>query len=165
MDSTQWRIVAMTREYAEQIAQWRYDGIYHFYDHAAEDVAEFMDGSHHACVDPCGVLIGYYCFGGDARIPTVERCVYEGAYLDVGLGLRPDLCGRGLGYAFMQRGLRHAVNALDAAEFRLSVAAFNVRAIKLYERIGFRSVREATNLCYQNTFMIMIRDSAIPIPE
>ena len=155
MDCAQWRVVEMTPAYAEQISRWQYEGIYAFYDHCPEDMDEFMDGTHHACVVPDGALIGYYCFGGDARIPTVEQDPYAGEYLDVGLGLRPDLCGKKLGEPFVRVGLRFAEMAFDPPAFRLTVAAFNQRAIRLYERIGFRPVCEVTNLRHKNRFHIM----------
>jgi ribosomal-protein-alanine N-acetyltransferase len=57
---------------------------------------------------------------------------------EVGLGLRPDLTGRGLGGAFLDAGLRFAAENLGARGFALAVAAFNQRAIAVYERAGFR---------------------------
>jgi [ribosomal protein S18]-alanine N-acetyltransferase len=64
-----------------------------------------------------------------------------GGVAEIGLGLRPDLTGRGLGRAFVEAGARYAVSVLGATELALGVAAFNRRAITVYERAGFRAVR------------------------
>ena len=50
----------------------------------------------------------------------------------------PTSTGRGLGLDFFRAGPRVRARALPAALVRLYVAAFNERAIKVYERAGFR---------------------------
>lgn len=55
---------------------------------------------------------------------------------------------QGLGLAFLQAGLRHAERAYHPTCINLAVAAFNRRAIRLYEKAGFRTVgrrQQATN--------------------
>jgi ribosomal-protein-alanine N-acetyltransferase len=56
----------------------------------------------------------------------------------IGLGLRPDCTGKGLGQAFVEAGLEYAKQKFDPATFRLSVATFNRRAIRVYEKVGFK---------------------------
>ena len=101
-------IAVMTEEHARLISCWKYDGIYSFYDHNEEDIISFMDGTHYACTNADGELIGYFCFGKDAQIPTVEENGYDDVFLDVGLGLRPDLCGKNFGHTFLNKGLDYA---------------------------------------------------------
>ena len=148
-------IIPMTDELARIISIWKYDGIYSFYDHSAENHNSFMDGTHFACIGESGNLIGYYCFGEDARIPTVETNVYDDIFLDIGLGLRPDLCGQKLGYSFLCDGLHYAKNLHNTSQFRLSVAIFNERAIKVYKRAGFFVDNEVTNAYFKYKFFIM----------
>jgi len=149
------KVVSMTEEYSASISRWKYDGIYSFYDHNEENTHVNMDGKHFACLDDGGELTGYFCFGEDARVPIVEESAYEEGYLDMGLGLRPDLCGKGLGLSFMNAGLKFAREFYKADEFRLSVAAFNERAVKVYIKAGFYVAREVTNSCFGNKFLIM----------
>ena len=60
--------------------------------------------------------------------------------MDIGLGINPDFCDQGLGEAFLKVGLSFARNELYAKKIRLTVATFNKRAIKVYQRVGFRKV-------------------------
>lgn len=62
--------------------------------------------------------------------------------MDVGLGMRPDLTGRGLGVGYLLAGLQLARERLSPERFTLSVTTFNERAIQAYERAGFRRGRE-----------------------
>jgi len=145
----------MTTEYAQQISRWKYDGIYSFYDHDESNIAGYMDDAYFACIDDNGELIGYFCYGNDAQIPTIEEDVYDDNSLDIGLGLRPDLCGKGHGSAFMLKGMDYAQELYNTKNFRLSVAAFNERAVKLYTKAGFYIDREVTNSYSKNKFVIM----------
>ena len=149
------KIVAMTTEHARAISLWKYDGIYSFYDHSESNVEGYMDGTHFVCTNESGDLIGYFCFGEDARIPTIEENVYNDGFLDVGLGLRPDLCGKKLGASFLKMGLDYAQKTFNTKWFRLSVAAFNERDVKVYAKVGFYIEREVTNSYFKNKFIIM----------
>jgi ribosomal-protein-alanine N-acetyltransferase len=60
--------------------------------------------------------------------------------LDVGLGMRPDLTGRGLGAEFVLAVLRFSKDDYSPPTFRLTVAAFSLRAVRMYERVGFEAV-------------------------
>jgi len=148
----------MTNEFAQQISQWKYDGVYSFYDSDESDIAGLLDGTHYACTNADGELVGYFCYGNGARIPTLEENVYDDCFLDIGLGLRPDLCGKGYGLAFFLKGIDHAQTRYNTKNIRLSVAAFNARAIKLYSKAGFYVECEVTHKFSNNKFLIMIYD-------
>ena len=155
MDHEKLNFTAMTEEYARQICCWTYDGEYSLYDHNEADIAGYMDGTHYACTNAGGELIGYMCFGKDAQIPTIEENVYDDEFLDVGLGLRPDVCGKGFGSFFLSKGLDYAQEIFGKGHFRLSVAGFNERAIKVYMKMGFAIEREVTNSHSNKKFFVM----------
>lgn len=122
----------MTQDEAEAIADWHYDPPYDFYDAGADhrDLAELLDPAlrgnrYFSARDAAGALIGFFGFG------------QRGDVVGVGVGLRPDLTGRGLGQSFLDAGLEYAREQFGPRRFRLSVASFNERAIKVYERAGF----------------------------
>ena len=151
-------IVPMLKETAEAVNSWVYEGVYSFYNAMSEDVSHFLDGEHYACFDEDGSLVGMLAYGEDTRIPTVEEDVYIEDRLDIGVKMRPDMCGRGFGEDFVNRGLSFARKSFGAKSFRLSVAAFNERAIKVYKRCGFVIQKEVTNAYFNNKFCIMIKD-------
>jgi ribosomal-protein-alanine N-acetyltransferase len=131
------RFRPLTQADAEAIAEWHYPEPYSFYDWGADqdDLEELLSpakrrDAYAAVDDSGGELIGYFSFKPRERETT-----------EIGLGLRPDLTGRGLGLAFVEAGLDHARSQLAPREFSLAVAAFNSRAITVYERAGFSEVR------------------------
>jgi len=56
------------------------------------------------------------------------------------LGLRPDLCGRGLGRAFLEVAVAEARRRAGGVPVTLQVRRFNARAIAAYRRAGFEMV-------------------------
>ncbi|WP_139205831.1 GNAT family N-acetyltransferase [Halobacillus alkaliphilus] len=121
---------------AEIIANWKYSGIYSFYDMTAdeEDYQEFINeetrGEHAFSVYEGEKLIGFYL------ITPVEP-----ETVDLGLGLRPDMTGQGKGGPFLQKALDYADMHYGARSFTLSVATFNKRAIRVYKNAGFKVIR------------------------
>ncbi len=155
----------LTDEQARAIAAWRYDPPYDFYNSDADpaDLEELLDcrNPYYAVIDHQGAMIGFLCFGETAR---VLAGLTAGAYddpdaLDIGLGLRPDLTGQGHGFAFVEAGLDFARATFRPRLFRLSVAAFNRRAIRVYERAGFRPIRTFINGTNgdDTRFVVMVR--------
>ena len=101
----QWALGPMTGPEAQQVTEWKYPAPYEMYNWDVEDdPAELLDGSYLACREEDGALGGFLCFGPNATIPTREDAYRQG-YLDIGLGLRPDLCGKGLGQGFLRLGI------------------------------------------------------------
>jgi ribosomal-protein-alanine N-acetyltransferase len=130
----------MTEDDARAVVAWRYEPPYDVYDvlpaHRDETAQSFVDpslGYHAARLD--GELVGFCCFGADARVPGGD---YRDDLLDVGLGLRPDRTGRGIGLEFVRSVLAFAEATRAPSGCRLTVAGFNERAIRVYERAGFR---------------------------
>ncbi len=151
----------MTPEVATRIAAWTYPGVYAFYNFTqdAETMRELLDGSYFACFDEAGALTGFFCFGASARILAEETDVYAQDMLDVGLGMRPNLCGKGGGAAFVKEGLAFAYATFGAAHVRLTVAAFNLRAIRAYEKAGFAVARGIVQRGTGTAFWVMTKEA------
>jgi ribosomal-protein-alanine N-acetyltransferase len=87
------RFRSMSPADAEAIAGWHYPEPFSFYDWAADsnDLAELLDptargNDYFAVEDEDGSLIGFFHF----KTP-------HGPRLEIGLGLRPERTGQGLG--------------------------------------------------------------------
>ncbi len=126
------RIGKMKQPEAEEIANsWKYDGEYAFYDMTAdpEDYEEIMcpnlRRNRYFSVFDNDVLIGFFC---------IEQ---EESFIELGLGLRPDLTGHGKGRDFLEEILYFVKKRYSFESIHLDVASFNQRAIKVYERAGF----------------------------
>jgi ribosomal-protein-alanine N-acetyltransferase len=147
----------MTQDDAEAVAAWRYEPPYDFYDASADegDLALLLSAEKRAgrmfAATGTGELVGFF----DLRLDAEDDIVV------VGLGLRPDLTGRGLGEPFLEAGLAFARTRFSPRRFRLSVAAFNERAIAVYERVGFRRTREHVHETNggRHSFVEMERDA------
>jgi len=147
-------ITQMTKNYAQAISKWAYDGLYSIYNHDENFANECMDGNHFAFINADGPL-GYFCFGPEARIPTVEENVYDDNFLDIGLHMKPSLIGRKLGGVFLRLCLNYAWDNKKANRFRATIASFNARAINLCVKGGFQIETEVTHLRSQKKFTIV----------
>ncbi|WP_068612776.1 GNAT family N-acetyltransferase [Paenibacillus tuaregi] len=137
---------------AEQMAKWVYPPPYDFYnfEYSEETIDELMNGEYWHVLGPDGQTAGFFCSGESARLSSGYKAgIYEDdTCVDIGLGLKPSLTGAGLGVEFVAEGLefiRKQVNP-NGVRFRLAVAEFNHRAIKVYERCGFESKRTVISM-------------------
>jgi RimJ/RimL family protein N-acetyltransferase len=129
---------------ARDILGWRYDGPYAAYDARPDDMSGMLDPSnaYFAVLDPAEQLLGFCCFGPDARVPGGEYRTEDA--LDLGGGLRPDLTGQGLGIAFLRAILDFATQRFAPSTYRVTIAAFNQRAIRMCQWAGFEIVERFT---------------------
>ena len=125
----------MTGTFAAEIAEWQYEFPYEWYDTASDPrrVELFSNAVRReglrAVIGDDGDLVGFFNF------------VREGDEVRIGLGMRPDLTGRGLAQPFIEAGLEYARAQWEPLRFRLWVASWNERALRAYRRAGFREVR------------------------
>lgn len=139
----------MTREAARMLSAWRYPAPYDTYNvgDEPEAMAEMLDtrSPWFVAFDGDNAPMVYCCFGtsaevgwqGEPRVWTTDNRT-----LSVGLGLRPDLTGQGLGPPFFTAVLNFATERFAPTAFRLFVLPFNQRAIRVYERAGFQQIGE-----------------------
>jgi len=142
----------MTREWAGQIQEWTYGAPYDFYNQppSEEGVAELM--TYQAIVEE-HELIGFYCIDSPAQVPN-STYPYSSDFTDIGLGMRPDLTGKGYGKSFVTYVMERAMERRKP--LRLTVASFNERAIHLYETVGFRTITSFER--NEIPFQVMVRD-------
>lgn len=147
-----YQIEEMTEEAAYDIASWQYAApyeIYSFSNNEAE-VDELLNGLHFA-VYAEDSLIGFAAFGWSAQIQDIKvREIYEDeSYTDIAFGLRPELCGKGIGELFVKSIICHIKEMFGDDGIRLTVDANNKRACKLYEKLGFKEIHAFETNCIQ----------------
>ncbi|WP_051236191.1 GNAT family N-acetyltransferase [Paenibacillus pinihumi] len=126
---------SLTKAHAQEICSWRYPPPYDVFERASwahQEAAEMdlgdpvvRDGQYLAIVDQHHILCGF------AQLFPLS------GVLRLGIGLRPDLCGLGLGASLIHRLALEARRRAPGQEIDLEVPAWNVRAIKAYEKAGF----------------------------
>lgn len=138
-------IKKMTVTYATEILNWNYTPPYDFYNNklSKEALDELLVNTYFAITDQNEFLVGFYCIGQAAQVPKGnEFNVYEKEMVDIGLGIRPDLTGKGIGSEFFKFILERILETTNFSILRLTVAKFNNRAIRLYENFGFKVENE-----------------------
>ena len=99
----------LEREETEAILRWTYESPYDLYNHRPADrdmlLREFLEAEnfYFALLDEQDDLVAYCCYGTSARVNGGD---YSVEALDLGLTVRPDLTGRGLGSSFAEGGDR-----------------------------------------------------------
>jgi [ribosomal protein S18]-alanine N-acetyltransferase len=148
----------MTKVIATDILSWKYDPPYDLYNNDVTDdaISELMNEGYIAVKDESGALIGFYCSGHSAQVPAGRGAgAYTEPAIDVGVGMHPELTGKGNGSLFFSFVLNELKTLSSDSIFRLTVAKFNKRAMKLYENLGFKKTYEFKN--DTNEFIIMLK--------
>lgn len=141
----------LTAEHGQQIALWRYPGPWAIYDSAGPlDPAE----GYWAVVDDDDDLIGFACFGTEARVPGMAEQV---GTLDVGVGIRPELTGQGRGAEFSEAVFAHGRDNAGARLFRAVVQDWNERSIRLLHTLGFEQTDTHEVPSQGKTYVVMQR--------
>ncbi|MDF7637988.1 GNAT family N-acetyltransferase [Lactobacillus sp. ESL0791] len=135
-----YKIAQLTQENAMIIAdEWHYPGKYSFYDMTAdpEDYKEIstpsLRGTNYYQVLDNGKLVGFF---------MVEKVAEDKGLYEIGLGMKPELTGHGRGQKFLEAIIEYTLNKFSVKEIILDVAAFNVRAQKVYQKLGFKVIKE-----------------------
>ena len=116
---------------AAELVRWRYPGRYSTYNFAGDE-----DLSSHYAAEEDDALVGYCCFGAEARVDGMRD---EPGVLDVGWGLRPDLMGQGRGPAFIETILTLAGELYGPERFRVAVLDWNERSQRAALSAGFEA--------------------------
>ena len=137
----------MDEAFVLEILNWRYDLPYDFYNNEcdAEVIKELLEDNYSVVVNDNEELIGFYCAGPSAQVPAGAKVgAYMEDIIDGGLGMAPILTGKGNGFTFFSFVLESIYKTYGNVPVRLTVAKFNQRAIRLYEKFGFMKEMEFT---------------------
>jgi RimJ/RimL family protein N-acetyltransferase len=158
-------ITPMDAAAAEEATAWRYPPPYALYsldDDPAMLITVFSDPAYgYFQLRERGALVGFCCFGAEGQVFGGD---YSAPALDVGIAMRPDLTGRGLGRRYMGAVIAFAEEQFAPPALRLTVAAFNARARRLYVGLGFRSIQRFNSPSSSRDYIVMLRESQIGLP-
>ena len=127
-----------TENDAKDIAAWKYEGEYSFYNNDKTEAKKQWASNIHkeentfAMYNENNELIGNCCFDYDE----------EDKLYTFGVQMRPSLTGKGMGKEVVSAILNFGRETYKFNEIDLLVAKFNRRAITLYEKLGFKTIDE-----------------------
>lgn len=135
-----------TKSDVDDILTWKYDGIYSFYDNdiqkeKMEWIESFVDSDDNFSI-----------YNDNNKLVGNCSYYYIEEFFCVGLQMRPELTGKGFGIEFAKAIIdfgreKYKLNYID-----LTVAKFNNRAIKVYEKLGFKVIDEFVNTIRGNDY-------------
>ena len=117
----------------EHISQWEYEAPYEAYSFKGYQDEYLLDesiwGVEQSCLTYDGIILGQVA------------CQYEGDDLWVGWSMAPEFTGQGNGATFVERCVQEICRVKGhTGRILLRVSARNKRAIKAYQKVGFRYV-------------------------
>ena len=145
----------MTLNAAEHIAKWKYPAPYEMYSFSDSDaeIEELLNGLHFAVyAQVCGnerIPCGFAAIGWSAQVQDKKLSdIYDDeSYTDIAFGLKPELCGQGLGEEFVKDVIDFVKEMFGDDGIRLTVDTKNERACKLYEKLGFKEIHAFNTKC------------------
>ena len=129
---------------ARGFLQWHYEPPYDIYNCPPADLEEALQynldpkNNVYAMFDQYEELVAYCSYGQDAQVPGGD---YSEEALDIGLMVKPELTGQGLGAAFVREVIRNGVERYAPKKLRVTIAAFNKRAIRTWEKNRFQKTQ------------------------
>jgi [ribosomal protein S18]-alanine N-acetyltransferase len=130
----------MTVDDALRVGGWRYRDQWSAYDLASPaGVLDDLD-SYWAVTDTAGdALVGFFCAGAAARVSGLDA---DPTFVDVGVGMNPDLVGQGRGSEFGVTVLDRLAGEYPGRPLRAVIQTWNVRSLRFATNLGFVYVGE-----------------------
>lgn len=121
-----------TEEEKAIICEWKYDGVYAVYNN---DPYEEQVKRCRGFANPRNNLYSFY--DGD-RLVGFINLIEEETEVFFGIGVDPALCGRGFGQEICTRACELSHRLYPGEPVYLEVRTWNKRAVRCYEKAGFR---------------------------
>jgi RimJ/RimL family protein N-acetyltransferase len=133
---------------------WRYERPYHIYNlslHPDDPYVSAMEMDYfltpafafQAIFDEeTAEQVAFCSFGSDGQVTGGD---YREEALDIGMGVRPDLTGKGLGAFFATAVIAFAIQTFQPPKLRVTIASFNQRAMRVWQKNGFHPVQTFEN--------------------
>ena len=157
----------LTAEHVSQILTWRYEPPYDLYNmgkgtadpiELVEAIDYFLQPENHfraVLNQPTGELAAFCSFGPDGRVAGGD---YSLEAIDIGMGVHPELTGRGLGHMFAGAAIDFARATFQPPRLRVTIAEFNRWAQKVWERHGFAPSQRFLANFGKRPFILYVRE-------
>ena len=149
------------KKHARVFVNWQYKPPYDIYNCPPEEIGEAVqyniDPANNVCamLDQNEELIGYCSYGKDAQVPGGD---YSEEALDIGLMIKPELTGQGMGSDFVSEVIQNGIDKYAPEKLRVTIAAFNKRAMRVWEKNGFQQTQNFIRDGDGMEFIIMKKD-------
>lgn len=117
----------------KEICSWQYPEPYDVYNYMSFDKA----AKSNSPLLKSENKDNYICFWEDGTLTAYINIYKKNETVFLGIGLSPDLCGKGLGKAYLKQGIQAAEKRYPDRKIWVQVRSWNLRAIKCYESCGF----------------------------
>lgn len=147
-----------------EFMRWQYEPPYDIYNMSVEGQTDFSDAlqyflnpefEFHLLKSEADELVGFFSYGTDAQVPGGN---YQPPAIDIGLAVRPDHTGNGLGIHFANTAVTYAIDNYSPSTLRVTIAEFNLRAQKVWHKLGFEKVDRFLASKSQRPFILMTKD-------
>lgn len=131
------KLIEFSEQYAKESCDWEYDGEYCIYNNPTWD--EVSNGKWAITIEEkrkkefFAIVNDYNSLCGFIRLQNKNEFVL------IGIGLKPSLCGQGLGNILMELLKQQCRELYPGIKIVLEVRSFNERAIKCYKKAGFKT--------------------------
>ncbi len=121
-----------TEEEKRLISGWKYDGEYAIYN--LPPYEEQLQ-KHRGFANP---MNSFYSFVENETLVGYVNLIGEENGVFFGIGVRPGLCGRGWGQRITRCAIALSHRLYPGKPLYLEVRTWNLRAVRCYEKAGFR---------------------------
>jgi len=146
---------------AREFVNWQYEPPYDVYNCPPDEIGDAVQyninpvNNVYAMFDENEELVGYCSYGRDAQVPGWD---YREDALDIGLMIKPELTGQGMGAAFVREVIRNGIETYAPGKLRVTIAAFNKHAMHVWEKNGFQQIYSFERIGNRMEFVIMMKD-------
>lgn len=142
------------------ILNWQYESPYDIYNLASPDPESTLQylldpqNAFYSIYGQNGELEAFCSFSLDGQVNGGD---YSTPALDIGLGVRSDLTGRGLGIQYVNAVIDFAIRTYSPERLRVTIADFNRRAQRVWEKAGFQVVQKFRGGWTNMDFVVMMK--------
>lgn len=133
-----------TEEEKYAITEWHYEGEYALYDNPP------YEEQKKRCAGFANPRNNFYSFYDGAALVGFINLYEKEREVFFGIGVNPNCCGRGYGQQMTRMACEISQSLFPGKPLYLEVRTWNARAVRCYEKAGFRidgaPIRQTTSL-------------------